>query len=50
MIRKCVDDNVADYDYLKQFALKVPPRAVNGVNGNGTNGNIESDGTDSSQG
>lgn len=26
VIRKCVDDNVADYEYLKQFALKIPAR------------------------
>ena len=23
MIRKCVDDNIADYEYLKSFALQI---------------------------
>lgn len=46
IIRKCVEDNVADYEYLKQFALKVPSRETNGVNGtNGTNGVNGTNGT-----
>jgi hypothetical protein len=31
VIRKCVDDNVADYEYLKKFAFKIPT-----LNGNGS--------------
>lgn len=51
VIRKCVEDNVADYEYLRKFALKVPPREKNGVNGaNGTNGANGSNGASTSEG
>lgn len=45
IIRDCVEENVADYEYLKQFALKVPAREMNGANG--SNGADTSEGTSS---
>lgn len=60
VIRQTVNDNIPHYEYLKQFALKVPPIKANGVNGangthhangiNGTNGTSGTNGTNGANG
>lgn len=54
VIRQTVNENIPHYEYLKQFALKVPPAAVDGVNGttgaHATNGINSVNGTNRTNG